>query len=375
MKIYCISEGGIYRIESGTPQKVECGRIRDYLKAVNDMKKRDEWKTTGKGAMFMQVEEREYDTDSVFLRSIGSSGDRLVYSTFIDGEGGMYFKDSENGDETYIFANQTIDPCGMTFSDGKCCIVIGEGGYECHIAMLDTNNGGIDQITEGFTSETFPFISKRDPDIIYYTAMGYAQNASGAVVEKSPCSICSYSSATGELSDVISDNTFDYLKPCDNDTGDLYYIRRKYEPTSKNPNIGKDIVMFPYRIVKAVGGLFNYFSMKYGGEPLRTGGRNPAKSKNADEREMFVLGNLIKAKKIAENDISDEGIIPSEWVLIKRGTDGSENVLVKGVMDYKLLGNGDIIYSDGSAVRKLDADGNKELICKIPLADCITVIM
>ena len=40
--------------------------------------------------------------------------------------------------------------------------------------------------------------------------------------------------------------------------------------------------------------------MIYGGEPLRTGGGNPARSKNKGERDLFVEGNLIKAKKISE---------------------------------------------------------------------------
>ena len=119
MKIYCISEGSIYRIDSGKPQQLTCGRIKDYLHAVNEMKKRDEWKTTGKGAQFMQVQEKYYETEGEFLRSLSSDGERLIYGTFIDGVGGLYFKDPETDDETYIFANQTIDPGRVSFRNGK----------------------------------------------------------------------------------------------------------------------------------------------------------------------------------------------------------------------------------------------------------------
>lgn len=373
MKIFCISDGAIYRIDTGKPEQLTCGRIKDYLHAVNEMKKRDEWKTTGKGARFMQVEEKEYDTEGEFLRSLSGDGKRLIYGTFIDNVGGLYFKDPDSGDETYIFANQTVDPGRVSCRDGRYCFDAGEGGYERHIAWLSADNGGVDQLTEGFTSESCPFISRRDPDTVYYTAMGYAQNSVGTVVEKSPCAVAMYSAKTGELTDVLSDPEYDYIKPSDDVQGSIYCIRRKYEPTRRKSNIGADILMFPIRLVKAIGGFLSIFSMRYGGEPLRTGGNNPARSREADERELFVEGNLIKAKRISDADNSDEGIIPSEWTLIRHAPDGSDTVLIKGVMDYTLLDDGTVIYSDGRFVKKLCNDGRTEKICRIDLANFLTV--
>ena len=375
MKIFCISEDAVWRADGASPKKLECGRIRDYLNAVNDMKKRDEWKTTGKGAQFMNVEQKEYDTESRFLRSLGTDGERLIYTTFIDGVGGVYLKDPETGDETYIAANLQADPGRISVEDGKCCIDAGEGAFERHIAMLDMRSGSIDQITEGFTSESCPCISRQDPTKIYYAAVGYAQNNAGYVQEKSASAICMYDSQTGELTDIVSDKEYDYIKPSDTENGDLYYIRRKYEPMRQTTNIGKDILMFPVRIVKAIGGFLSIFSMIYGGEPLRTGGGNPARSKNKGERDLFVEGNLIKAKKISEaQENGDEAVIPSEWVLIRRTPDGSETVIAKSVMDYRLLPDGTIVYSDGTSVRIRHTDGSTEKACKLKLANCITVL-
>lgn len=373
MKIYCISEGSIYRIDTGKPQQLVCGRIQDYLHAVNEMKKRDEWKTTGKGAQFMQVQEKYYDTEGEFLRSLSSDGTRLIYGTFIDNVGGLYFKDPETGDETYIFANQTVDPGRVSYRDGKYIFDAGEGGYERHIGWLSTANGGTDQITEGFTSESCPFISRHDPDTVYYTAMGYAQNSSGAVVEKSPCSIAAYSAKDGSLTDILSDPAYDYIKASDDADGNIYCIRRRYRPTARKSNAGMDILLFPYRIIKATFGFLSTFSMAFGGEPLRTGGHNPAKNRAADERELFIEGNLIKAKRTADSENSDEGVIPSEWELIRHGTDGSDTVLAHGIMDYVLLDSGVILYSDGRFVKRLSG-GKAEKICRIDFANYISVI-
>ncbi len=377
MKIYCISEGELHLVESGKSTRVECQRITNYLETLHRMKQRDEWKTTGKGAKFMHVQEKDYGDETAhgepLLRSIGSMGDKLLYCTFTDGMGGMYRKDTESGDESYIFANKECDLTGISSRDGKCVLTCAMGRYERHIGIVNMNNGDVAEITEGLTSETHPFISAQDSSRILYTAMGYARNQSGSVVEKSPCSICCYDEKSGELTELVESDDFDYIKPSDDKDGNLYYIRRKYEPTRRqNNNLLLDIAMFPVRIVRAIGGFLSVFSMAFGGEPLRTGGQNPAKSRTADERELFVEGNMIKAQKLY--DSSDEGIIPSDWVLIRRDVNGEEKVIKKGVMDYRIAENGDIVYSNGNAVRILRSDGKDEKLCKMKLANSITII-
>ena len=372
MEIYCLSEGELYRIENGKEKRILCERVESYRDAVRKMKARDEWKTTGKGAKFMGVEEKEYGEADAFsmLKGVGACGDKLIYSTYADGVGGMYLK---NGDEeNYIFANRSEVIAGIDCFDGKCAVSAGNNGYENHIALVNTQNGSFEQLTEGFTSETHPHISRQNSDIIYYTAMGFATDRSGNVVEKSPCSVCMYDLRSSTIDEYIAEDGYDCIKPQDDSDGNMYFIRRKYVPTRKKGNLLLDIVLFPVRIIKAIGGFLSVFSMAFGGEPLRTGGKNPAKSKTANEREAFVEGNLIKAEKQL-NASDDEGVIPSDWELVKRSKDGSETVIKKRIMDYRLLDNGDIIYSNGSRIR-LISGGKDTVLCKMKLANSITVI-
>ena len=371
MNIYCLSEGELYNIENGKEHLVHCERVESYRDAVRKMKARDEWKTTGKGAKFMGVEPKEYGENEAFdmLRGIGSCGDRLIYTTFADNVGGMYFKDSEG--ENYIFANREEIINDIDCYDGKCAVSAGNGYYENHIALVDTKNGSFEQLTEGFTSETHPFISRRNSDIIYYTAMGFATNGGGEIAEKSPCTICLFDTRSGTIDEFIAEEGFDCIKPQDDADGNIYYIRRKYVPTKQKSNLAMDILMFPVRIIKAIGGFLSVFSMAFGGEPLRTGGKNPAKSKTADEREAFIEGNLIKAEKQLSGD-ADDGIIPSDWELVKRDKSGNITVLKKRIMDYRLLSDGDILYSNGSRIGMLSGDKNT-VVCKIKYANSITV--
>lgn len=372
MEIYCLCEGDLYCIENGREKRVPCERVESYRDAVCRMKARDEWKTTGKGARFMGVEEKEYGEAEAFsmLKGVGACGDELIYSTYADGVGGMYLKNG--GEERYIFANRSEVITGIDCFDGKCAVSAGNGAYENHIALVNTENGSFEQLTEGFTSETHPYISRQSSDIIYYTAMGFATDRSGNVVEKSPCSICRYDLLSSAIDEYISLEGYDCIKPQDDRGGNMYYIRRKYVPLRQKSNLLLDIVMFPVRIIKAIGGFLSVFSMAFGGEPLRTGGRNPAKSKAASEREAFVEGNLIKAEKQL-NSNGDEGVIPSDWELVKREKDGKETVIKKRIMDYRVLDNGDIIYSNGSRIRMISG-GNDTVLCKMKLANSITVL-
>lgn len=371
MNIYCLSEGELYNIENGKERRVPCERVESYRDVIRKMKARDEWKTTGKGAKFMGVEPKEYNEEETYrmLRGIGSCGDKLIYSTFADNVGGMYFKDGDG--ENYIFANREEIINDIDCYDGKCVVSAGNGYYENHIALVSTDNGSFEQLTEGFTSETHPFISRRNSDIIYYTAMGFATDRSGNVAEKSPCTICIYDTRSGTIDEYIAEDGYDCIKPQDDADGNIYYIRRKYVSSKPKSNLLIDILMFPVRIIKAIGGFLSVFSMAFGGEPLRTGGKNPAKSKTADEREAFIEGNMIKAEKQL-NGNADDGVIPSDWELVKRDKGGNETVIKKRIMDYRLLENGDIIYSNGSRIGKLEGDKNT-ILCKIKYANSITV--
>ena len=153
MNIYCLSEGELYRIENGKELRVPCERVESYRDAVRKMKARDEWKTTGKGAKFMGVEQKEYGEEEMYnmLRGIGACGDRLIYSTFADNVGGMYFKDGKG--ETYIFANREEIISDIDCSGGKCVVSAGNGHYENHIALVNTDNGSFEQLTEGLQAK------------------------------------------------------------------------------------------------------------------------------------------------------------------------------------------------------------------------------
>lgn len=379
MKIYCLSENEILSLENKKQTPVESKRMTKYIETLRHIEQRDEWKTSGKGAKFMGLDQQQQEFDShninAYLSGLSTNGSKMVYSIDVDGMGGLYLKDFETGDENLIFSNQKLDIGAINCKGDKCVASLGYTATERHIAVFDLTTGNYEEITEGDTCEDYPFFSQADTDKILFSSRGYARNQAGQIMATSPYVIGVYDNKTRELSEVVQSEEFDYLKPKDDSDGNLYYIKRNYKEKQSTGSIFVDIIMFPVRIVKAIGGFLNVFSMAFGGESLRSNGsKNSAKAKQKSQKDIFVEGNMINAEKtMQENDRKSNdfsGVIPHSWQLIKRTSSGEEAVLAKGVMDYFLCDNGDIFYSNGSWVIKLSAkDGKEEPICKVKLAN------
>lgn len=176
------------------------------------------------------------------------------------------------------------------------------------------------------------------------------------------------------MSEIVSDENYDYLHVRQDKNGDLYYIRQPYGGEKPQGGITfKDIILFPYRLIKGIFGFLNFFTTIFGGESLKTGGAaNGAKFKQRSQKEMIIEGNVINAEKLDKineaNGDKHGGIMPASRVLIKRTADGSEEIIKKGVLDYILDGDGNVIVSNGRHLLRIDRDGSETHIAKAKLA-------
>jgi len=169
----------------------------------------------------------------------------------------------------------------------------------------------------------------------------------------------------------VTSEHYDYIRAKEDIQGNIYYIKRPYHEKVSNTDILKDIVFFPFRIIKAIAGMLNFFSMMFGGEPLNSRRNMATKTKQKSEKDIFVEGNMVNADKILkENNSKGEkypGIIPRSWELIKI-ENNKEVVIKKGVLDYMICEDNSIIYSNGSHVLKINKDGKESLVAKTKLA-------
>lgn len=181
------------------------------------------------------------------------------------------------------------------------------------------------------------------------------------------------------MTELCSSETVDYICPKIGKDGSIYYIKRPYK-SDNDGNFWLDFLLFPVRIIKAIGGFLNAFSIMFGGESLSSDGKsfhNPLKAKQKDDKELFIAGNIINAEKSEKENRrhgdKNPGIIPHSWQLVRRNHLGEEEIVRSGVMDYAFMADGSLIVSDGKHLLKL-SEGKEEILCKCRLAQNIVAI-
>ncbi|MCL2487903.1 MAG: hypothetical protein FWE80_04395, partial [Oscillospiraceae bacterium] len=355
-------------------------RITKYYENVRSIRRRHEWKTSGEGAKFIGAydpgadgEEENHQTQ---INGVAGNGGGWVYSVTLGDVGGLCGKTAaDDAEEEHIFSSNTVQIYRISVSGNRCAASVGDL-FERHIAVFDLAAGQYRELTEGNVREDYPAYS-RNGDKIFFSSAGLAVSADGYPVGAGPSGIFCYDTRTDSMEELLMAEEYDYLAPREDRDGNLLFIRRPYKSGRDSGNILKDILLFPVRLIRAIGGLLNLFSVIFGGESLRSGqSARDVKAKRKKEKDLFFDGNVIQAQQtLKENQRRGEkfpGIIPHKWELVRADKDGEQTVLKKGVMDYTLCENGDIVYSNGSAVIRLPASGGEQLVDKCRMAHHIT---
>ena len=373
--VYCTGSSFFLKTDSGV-EEFESQMIQKYRENVDSIKSRREWKTSGAGARFMGSfnPAAANDAGSRLARINGASlwGEELVYSATMGDVSGLYRKPLKDGAvEGHILASNEILISRISVAGDRCAASVGSG-FERHIADFDLHTGQYRILTEGDVIEDYPCYAK-DGRRIFFSSAGLAISPEGAHMGVGPSSILCYDMKNNDIAELFASDKYDYFAPREDPDGNLLFIRRPYRDAGEKGNIWMDILMFPLRIIRAIGGLLNFFSVAFGGESLRSGQTGvDTKTRQKSEADLFIEGNVVNAEQaLKENERSGEkfpGIIPRSWELIRAGSSGSLACLKKGVMDFTVCENGDIVYSNGNAVVRLQADGGEQLIEKCSMA-------
>lgn len=385
MTVLYTSENKIFSYDESDRSLTEipCGRITKYRETIRGIQQRKEWKTTGTGANFMGMASADMiDADElpVQISGLGVYGNELVYGVNLEDVGSLYHRSFDPSDdcEGLVRASNEFVFGSFDIKDGKLAVSMGPSRSFLHISVMDMN-GRYDEYTDGDTIEENPcWAAKKNG--IYFSAAGYARNQNGVISATSPRSVAYLDLDKKSMSEIVSDENYDYLHVRQDTNGDLYYIRQPYGGEKPQGGITfKDVIMFPYRLIKGLFGFLNFFTTIFGGESLKSGGTsNGAKFKQRSEKDMIIEGNVINAEKLYKiNEANGDrhgGIMPQSRVLIRRTADGSEDIVKKGVLDYVLDGSGNVIVSNGRHLLRIDRDGNESHIAKARLAVNLAVM-
>lgn len=373
----------LFFFDNDKPIELTCGKTESYRAAIADIRKRTEWKETGTGANFMGTARYDGYDESSYTASITGlcfDNDDLIYSYSLDSSGGLCRKstDASVSDEGHIYAGKDLRIKGISCKDKIIAFSLGNG-ITMHLATLNLDNNSLDEITDGDSAESNAVWSKSQNGTILYSATGLAVDSDGRTNGGvSPASVSKCDLNRMQLEEVVSDDDFDYICPRDDANGNIYYIKRPYK-TKGNYGIGDilfDVVLFPVRLIKTVFGIFNFLAIHFAGESLKTAKNGKVKAKQKTEEERFVDGNLVNVRKNLEKSKRDGDefltAMPKSWVLIKRSSDGTEEILAKGVLSFDVADNGDVVYSNGNEIILL-SDGTAKRLAKAGFASNICI--
>jgi hypothetical protein len=126
--------------------------------------------------------------------------------------------------------------------------------------------GGITELTEGDSLDSYPaWVPGAGRRFVYQTCGIARHHRTNEWLGLGPASIQRVDMSTGEMEPVAEDDRFDFLCPSYGQDGSLYYLQRPYQPFHR-PSLWRhllDILLFPFRLLRALLAFLNVFSMMF----------------------------------------------------------------------------------------------------------------
>ena len=215
--------------------------------------------------------------------------------------------------------------------------------------------------------------------VFHSSAIG--RNENGYAVGQSASRIEMLDLESEELRVVHEEEHFDLLQPRYASDGSLTFIRRPWKPMATDRkvslvDVAKDIVLFPYRLLRTFVYFFNFMSMMFSGKPLISAG-GPENSRQKINPYLMLWGQAVDTQRILGQDrkgAARKPLVPNDWTLIRRSADGSETQLATNVLCWDVSSTGQIVYTDGRSIYSCAADGSMVTVTDSELIERIVVL-
>lgn len=387
-KLAYLSQGKLFYIngEGANSELITSTFGQEMLDRALRQQQKNEWKAGGTASSALYNRSTLWGVNggdphaipiAITAVSPGTKDGELLYVLSTDAVGGMFVYDTTSKKETRLFhkeglfltdlsRNAEMTLCSQRFPNGTANISMCRGT-------------DVQQVTEGDSVDEAPAWVPGKKEFVYQSA-GVARNGAGHYVGLGPSAIQRLNLENGDLVTVVESEKYDYMSPRVTAGGDLLYIRRPYETTHKrNYPVSKillDIVLFPFRLGRAIFDFLNFFSIAFSRKPLTTA--SGPKVEGPDQKMLQLRGKMIDAEELMKKqERSDEppALVPNDWQLVLRKADGTETVVAPAVLSYDVDKEGNVIYTNGSAIFRVEQNGsNKKLLCKANVVESLVVI-
>ena len=383
-----LSDGRLFLVQpDGKEQEIKSKFVTELQQRLQSIKERREWKSSGSGAQFARgglPGGAAYEVDTFnprFSAGCSAVGDESIYYAIDAGDvHGIFQYDIAEKRELRLthgpdrrFSWLAAHPDGLQLavaihhSDGTGSIGI----------MQPSRSGGVREITEGDSVDSYPAWVPGDGQSLIYQSSGVARR-NGEWAGLGPASIQKLNLENGAIDALMEDPNADFLCPSYGVDGMMYFIQRPYESVVRTKPLDslKDVVLFPFRLVRAVFAFLNVFSVFFSGKPLKTAGG--PKRVGPDPKAVFLYGRWLQLQQPAAPNQAEEvtSRVPSSWVLkrMQLGAALSQaEVVASGVMAYTTTKDGSVYYSTGNDVFLWKKNAAPQRVSKLPVVTCLIV--
>lgn len=387
-KLAYLAQGKLFLRENGSSNLVESQYGQEVVRRALERQAKNEWKTAGTSSSAVFSRQSLWGAGSnpaafnVRVTTVlpGKNEDELMYVVSTEAVGGLFTCDLRTKKETRLFHKEKLYLSDMSRQpDGElllCCLKLSNG--TSRIAVVEGNY--VNEITEGDSVDECPsWIPDAGKRIVYQSA-GVARDQRGVMVGIGNSCVQKLDLTTGSLDTLVEKEDFDFLAPKMDEHDNLFAIRRPYEAPFKRAypphKMLLDVLLFPFRLGRAVFHYLNFFSLTFSQKPLTTAAG--PKIEGLDEKMLFLRGRLIDTELTLQEQANKgeaPSLVPKSWQLLRRDAGGKETVVADSVLAYDFAKDGTIVYTTGISVFQINADGsNKKLLFKDKLVDTVVVL-
>ena len=340
----------------------------EYIQQLLDKREKNQrlhsWKKeTSFSTSFVSGRMREEANDNLRVEFTGLTfvpgENKLLYFIRDEAFGGLFEYDIESGKELRLVHRQNLEYEDLNFDPGSnrlLCTTRHQNGI-ANLVSMSRDGSEHRELTAGDSCDSSP--CRVDEQRVVYQSQGIARTGEGYIMAYGPASLQLLDFESSEIEPVLEDPAYDFLQPRVCSAGHLYYLRRPYEaPRYGGKNILMDIVMFPFRLLRAIFHYLNFFSMMYSRKPL-TGAGGP--DMQIDAKELMVKGMRIDAERALKRERRVNGVpslVPSSWQLVRRTQQGQESVLARHVAAFSISADDTIVYTNGCGIFQLTPNGS-----------------
>jgi hypothetical protein len=264
---------------------------------------------------------------------------------------------------------------------GTLAVSLAQADGSAHLAFSDDEGRHWNHVTGGDSVDQSPaWIPGTERKLVFQSA-GVGRSGHGIRMGLAPYAIETLNlDGDGQVHRLLEDDKCDLLLPKMTADGTLHFIRRPYKPAGQPEftfaQFCWDVLLLPFRLVLTVLHIFNFFSLMFSGQPLATS-LSHGQRKAASQQQQFLMlwGHMVDTKRMLAKAPKDQtaALVPKDWQLVRRDSQGIEEVLAEGVLAYDLTSAGDVIYTTGTAVYVLK-EGRPEKLWEDDLIEAVVCV-